>query len=45
MLWGLAVTKQRRRCLVDRYYYAKDPGNKDEKGIYWVDRDILPTIP
>ena len=35
----LAVTKPNAGAvLVDRYYYAKDPGNKDEKGIYWVDR-------
>merc|ERR1719399_1902474 len=35
----LEVTKPNAGAvLVDRYYYAKDPGNKDEKGIYWVDR-------
>merc|ERR1719247_3324439 len=34
----LEVTKPNAGAvLVDRYYYAKDPGNKDEKGIYWVD--------
>ena len=37
----LAVTKPNAGAvLVDRYYYAKDPGNKDEKGIS-VDRVML----
>ena len=35
----LAMHKPNAGCvLVDRYYYAKDPGNKEEKGVYWVDR-------
>ena len=39
MLWGTGGHEaDAGAVLVDRYYYAKDPGNKDEKGIYWVDR-------